>query len=105
MLINRFNYTSWTTVHQEMTPADRPKPVPQSLCNRIFWSRRSAVALFFVVSDRLRLICSVLGASKFAVLKLIEIVILCVYYTTPSGFSFFRTFGTLFFNLSTTFFG
>ena len=46
----------------------------------------------FKFYGRLRLICSVLRASKFAVLKLIEIVILWVYYTIPFGFSFFRHF-------------
>ena len=41
---------------------------------------------------RLRLIRSVLRASKFSVLKLIEIVILWVFYTIPFGFSLFRNF-------------
>ena len=40
---------------------------------------------------------SVLRASKFAVLKLIEIVILWVYYTIPFGFSFFRHFWDIIF--------
>ena len=52
------------------------------------------VAKFY---GRLRLICSVLRASKFAVLKLIEIVILWVYYTIPFGFSFFRHFWDIIF--------
>ena len=39
-----------------------------------------------------RLICSVLRASNFSVLKLIEIVILWVYYTIRFGFSLFRQF-------------
>ena len=47
---------------------------------------------FCVYCGRLRLICSVLRASKFAVLKLIQIVILWVYYTISFGFSFFRHF-------------
>ena len=38
---------------------------------------------------RLRLIRSVLRASTFSVLKLIEIVILWVYYTLPLDFSLF----------------
>ena len=41
---------------------------------------------------RLRIIRSVLRVSKFSVLKLIEIVILWVYYTIPFGFSLFRHF-------------
>ena len=48
---------------------------------------------------RPRLICSVLRASKFAVLKLIEIVILWVYYTIPFGFSSFRHFWDIIFQL------
>ena len=36
-------------------------------------------------------------ASKFAVLKLIEIVILWVYYAIPFGFSFFRHFWDIIF--------
>ena len=66
-------------------------------------SPRAYVAKFY---GRLRLICSVLRASKFAVLKLIEIVILWVYYTIPFGFGFFRHFWDIFFStFSTTFFG
>ena len=54
-----------------------------------------------VMSDQLRvsLICSVLRASKFSVLKLIEIVISWVYYTIPFGFSFFRHFWGIIFQL------
>ena len=40
--------------------------------------------------------CSVLRASKFAVLKLIEIVILWVNYTIPFGFNFFWHFWDIF---------
>ena len=47
---------------------------------------------------RLWLIFSVLGASTFFVLKLIEIVILWVYYTIPFGFSLFLHFPTTIFN-------
>ena len=49
-------------------------------------SPRAHVAKFY---GRLRLIRSVLRASKFPVSKLIEIVILWVYYTIPFGFSLF----------------
>ena len=52
-------------------------------------SPRAHVAKFY---GRLRLIRSVLRASKFSVLKLIEIVILWVFYTIPFGFSLFRNF-------------
>ena len=45
------------------------------------------------------LICSVSRVSKFAVLKLIEIVILRVDYTIPFGFSFFRQFWDIIFQL------
>ena len=47
--------------------------------------------------SRLRLICSVLRASKFSVLKLAEIVMLWVYYTIPFGFSLFWHFWEFFF--------
>ena len=49
-------------------------------------SPRAYVAKFY---GRLRLIRSVLGASKLSVLNLIEIVISWVYYTIPFGFSLF----------------
>ena len=58
-------------------------------------SPRAHVARFY---GRLRLIRSVLRASKFSVLKLIEIVILSVYYTILFGFSFFGHFLAFFFN-------
>ena len=54
------------------------KGVPEGTCSQVL---RSTLVDF-----------SVLRASKFAVLKLIEIVILWVYYTIPLGFSFFRHF-------------
>ena len=57
-----------------------------------WWTKESPRAHVAKFYGRLRLIRSVLRASKFAVLKLIEIVILWVYYTTPFGFSFFRHF-------------
>ena len=44
------------------------------------------VAQFY---GRLRLIRSILNASKFSALKLIEILILWVYYTIHFGFSLF----------------
>ena len=47
---------------------------------------------------RLRLIRSVLIASKFSVLKLLEIVMLWDYYTIPVGFSLFRLFRDIIFN-------
>ena len=47
---------------------------------------------------RLRLIRSVLNASKFSELKLIEIVNLWVYYTIPFGFSLFRHFWSITFH-------
>ena len=50
---------------------------------------RAHVAKFY---DRLRLIRSVLRASKFSVFQMFEIVILWVYYTIPFGFSLFRHF-------------
>ena len=52
----------------------------------VWWtseSPRAHVAKFY---GRLRLIRIILRASKFAVLKFIEIVILWVYYTIPLGF-------------------
>ena len=52
-------------------------------------SPRARVAKFY---GRLRLIRSVLRASKFSVLKLTEIVILWVYYPIPFGFSSIRHF-------------
>ena len=52
----------------------------------------------YVTYGLLRLIHSFLGASKFSVLKLIEIVILWVYYTIPFGFSLFYHFRTTIFN-------
>ena len=58
-------------------------------------SPRAHVAKFY---GRLRLIRSVLRASKISVLKLIEIVILWVYYTIPFGFSLFWHFRAIIFN-------
>ena len=74
-----------------------------------FWSKPDQATFFKIMSKesprahvakfygRLRLICSVLRASKFALLKLIEIVILWIYYTIPFGFSFFRHFWDIIF--------
>ena len=50
------------------------------------WVPRAHLAKFY---GRLRLIRSVLRASNFSVLKLIQIVILWVYCTIPFGFSLF----------------
>ena len=58
--------------------------VPEGTCSQVL--RSTLVDL-----QRLR-------ASKFSMLKLIEIVILWVYYTIPFGLSFFRYFLALFFN-------
>ena len=67
-------------------------------------SPRANVARFFV-ELRLRLIRNFLRASKFSVLKLIEIVILWVYYTIPVGLSFIRHFYWYdFSSVTTTFF-
>ena len=49
--------------------------------------------------SRLRLIRKVLRASKFSVWKLIEIVVLWVYYTIPFGFSLFKHFCALIFKV------
>ena len=59
------------------------------------WVPRAHAAKFY---GRLRLIHSVLRASTFSVLKLIEIVILWVYYTIPFGFSLFLHFRTIIFS-------
>ena len=62
----------------------------QLLCECHCWSTkespRAHVVKFY---GRLRLVRSVLRASKFSVLKLAEIVILWVYYTMPFGFTLF----------------
>ena len=66
-------------------------------------SRRAYVAKFY---GRLRLIRSVLRASHFPCSKLIEIVILWVYYTIPFGCTvFFGTFRHHFSHFLTTVFG
>ena len=59
-------------------------------------SHGAHVAKFY---SRLRLIRSVLRASKFSVLKFTEIVILWVYYTIPFGFSLFLHFWGIDFQL------
>ena len=59
-------------------------------------SPRAHVAKFY---GRLRLIRSVLRASKFSVFKILEIVILWVYYTFPFGFSFVLHFLVITFQL------
>ena len=63
-----------------------------------WWTRESLRAHVAKFYNRLRLIYSVLRASKFSVLKLMKIVIVWVYYTIPVGFSFFLAlFWALFF--------
>ena len=57
-----------------------------------WWTRESPMAHVAKFYGRLRLIRSVLRASKFSVLKLTEIIISWVYYTIPNGFSLFRHF-------------
>ena len=54
-----------------------------------WWTKESPRAHVAKFYSRLRLVRSVLRASKFSVLKLIEIVIFWVYYTISFGFSFF----------------
>ena len=57
-----------------------------------WWASESPTAHVAKFCCRLRLIRSVLRASKFSVIKLIKIVILWVYYTIPVGFGFFGHF-------------
>ena len=57
-----------------------------------WWTRESPRAHVAMFCGQLRLIRSVLRESKFSVLKLIEIVILWDYYTSPFGFGLFRHF-------------
>ena len=54
--------------------------------SKMVYTSQQKYAKFY---GRLRLIRSVLRASKISVLKWIEIVILWVYYTIPFGFSLF----------------
>ena len=62
------------------------------------WTSVSPRAHAVKFVGRFRLIGSVWRASKFSVFKLIEIVILWVYYTIPFGFSLFWHFLSLLFN-------
>ena len=55
-----------------------------------WWTKESPRAQVGKIYGRLRLIRSILRASNFSMLKLIEIVILWVYYTIPFGFNLFR---------------
>ena len=64
-----------------------------------WWSRASPKAHVAKFYGRLRLIRSVLRSSKLSVLKLIEIVILWVYYALSFGFSLFRHFWGITFQL------
>ena len=68
-----------------------------------WWTSKSPRAHVAKHYDRLQLIRNVSGASKLFVLKLIEIVILWVYYTIPSGFSFLTVLGHHFPIFHTTF--
>ena len=61
-----------------------------------WWTRESPRAHVAKFYGRLRLTRSVLRASKFSVLKMIEIVHLWVYYTIRFGFNSFRHFGIAF---------
>ena len=63
-----------------------------------WWTKESPRAHVAKFYGRLRLVRSVLRASKFSVLKLTEIVILWVYYTIPFCFSLFGTFWASVFN-------
>ena len=62
-----------------------------------WWTKEFPGAHVANFYGRLRLICSVLRASKLSVLKLIEIVFFGVYYTFPFGLSFFRHFWIIIF--------
>ena len=64
-----------------------------------WWTKESPRAQIAKFYGRLRLFRSVLRASKFSELKLIEIVILWVYNTIPYGFSLFRHFLDITFQL------
>ena len=68
-----------------------------------WWTReyRAHTAKFY---RRLRLIRSVLRTSNISEFKLIEIVILSVYYTIPYGFSLFQHFLGITFHLLKYFF-
>ena len=70
-----------------------------------WWTRESPRAHVTKFYGRLRLIRSILRASKFSELKLIEIVILWVYYTIPYGFGLFRHFWASLFIFLNTLFG
>ena len=59
------------------------------------WVSEGHVAKFY---GRLWLIRSVLKASKFSVLDVLEILILWVYYTIPFGFSLLRHFWDIIFS-------
>ena len=63
-----------------------------------WWTSESPRAYLARFYGQFRLIRSVSRASKLSILKLIEIVILWVYYTNPFGLSFFRHFRVNIFN-------
>ena len=64
-----------------------------------WWTRESPRSNVAKLYGRPRLIRSVVRTSEFSVLKLIEIVILWVYYTIPFGFGLFRHFWGIIFQL------
>ena len=66
-----------------------------------WWTRESTRVHVTKFYGRLRLFrnYNVLRASKYPVLELIEIVILWVYYAIPFGFSLFRPFDDITFQL------
>ena len=62
------------------------------------WTNESPRTYLAKSYSWLRLIQSVLTSSKFSVLKLLEIVILWVYYTIPFDFTLFMVFRAIIFN-------
>ena len=71
-----------------------------SMAKKVYcwWTKESPLAHVAKFYSRLRLMWSVLRASKLSVLKLIEIVISWVYYTILLAWASFGTFWPLFFN-------
>ena len=72
------------------------KPLGECHC---WWTRESQKAYIAKFYGQLQLIRSILGHQNFPRLKLIEIVILWVYYTTPLSFSLFSHFWDIAFQL------
>ena len=75
--------------------SSRIKSVLQYHC---WWTRESPRAHVAKSYGQLMLLRSVLRASKFSELKLIEIVFVWVYYPIPYDFSLCRHFGSSLFN-------